>query len=190
MKTMNVKRFLTISFVLSCLLVAGLAIAQEELRPGPPVPCPHPVTQVITNPPGGPTPDPVDFGAIGVAGSMWNQTAVDKHFGHTFHFPAPGRECCLMTKGTLEVTIKCLQGGPAGSASSGNDYVELVQGGASVAGYSPKAWPTGCSTGAVRTLVINNLPASILNTGRVSVYVEDDTAVLSAKLTLQGCCLK
>jgi len=195
MKTMNVKRFLTASFLLTCLLAAGSAVAQEERRPGPPVACPHPVTLVITNPPPvAPAPDPADFGpplASAVAGSVWNQTAVNKAFGHTFHFPAPVRgECCLMTKGTLEVTIKCLQGGPAGSATSANDYVELVQGAASVPGYTPKAWPTGCSTGAVHNVMINNIPASILSTGRVSFYVEDDTAVLSAKLTLEGCCLK
>lgn len=193
MKTMNVKRFLTISFVLSCLLVAGSIVAQEERKPGPPVACPHPVTLVITNPPGAPTPDPLDFGstASAVAGSTWNQTSANKGFGHTFHFPAPGRgECCLMTKGTLEVTIKCLQGGSPGSSTSGNDYVELMEGGHSVPGYSPKAWPTGCTTGAVHNVVISNIPASILSTGHASFYVEDDTAVLSAKLTLSGCCLK
>jgi len=191
MKTMNLKNSLAASIVLASLLVAGSAVPQNMV-PGPPTPCPHPVTLVLTAPPPStPTPDPADFTPPDVAGSVWNQTAVNKHFGHTFHFPSPtSGECCLMTKGTLEVKIKCLQGGPANSSTSGNDDIELVQNHVGVPGFSKKAWPSGCTTGAIGSVTFNNIPASVLATGRVSLYVEDDTAVLGAKLTLHGCCLQ
>jgi hypothetical protein len=197
MKTKNLNSFFTASIVFASLLVAGSAVAQN-LVAGPPVPCPHPVSLTLNapgTPPTPPTPDPLDFAptlTAAVTGSQWNQTAVNKAFGHTFHFPSPTNgECCLMTTGTLQVRLKCLQGGPGNSSSSGNDDIELIQNHAGVPGFSKRAWPqpAGCATGAVTTVTFSNIPASVLSTGRVSFYVEDDTAVLGAILTLHGCCL-
>ncbi len=89
---MNVKSSLTASIVLTSLLVAGSAFAQEQRIAGPPIPCPHPVTLTIAAPPPTPpTPLPDGFApglTAAVAGSVWNQTAVNKAFGHTFRFPA------------------------------------------------------------------------------------------------------
>ncbi|HXH41879.1 MAG TPA: hypothetical protein VNN08_24865 [Thermoanaerobaculia bacterium] len=198
MKTMNLKNSLTASIVLASLLVAGSAVAQN-LVAGPPVPCPHPVSLTLngpSRPPTPPAPDPLDFAptlTAAVTGSQWNQTAVNKSFGHTFHFPATTvNECCLMTKGTLQVKVKCLQTGGANSSTSGNDDIELVQHGAPVSGFSKRVWPqpAGCVAGAVTTVTFNNIPVAVLSTGRVSFFVEDDTAVISATLILNGCCLR
>jgi hypothetical protein len=196
MKRKNLKSFLTASIVFASLLVAGSAVAQN-LVAGPPVPCPHPVSLVLTAPPPTPpTPDPLDFAptlTAAVTGSQWSQTAINKSFGHTFHFPAPnGNECCLMTEGTLQVKVKCLQGGRSNTSTSGNDDIELVSNHAVVPGFSKRVWPqpAGCATGAVTTVTFTGIPASVLSTGRVSFFVEDDTAVLGATLTLHGCCLR
>lgn len=177
------------TLALAALMAAAPLAAQEVQRiDGPAVPCPHPVSTVIKGSAHPPTPNPADFPPnVGVAGSVWNQTQADKHFGHTFKFPAPGRECCVWTSATLVVTIKALQGGAFGSSSSGNDAVHLFSQGVSFA--TQNAWPSGATTGQTRSLTFN-IPANILAKGEFSLYVQDDTAVLSADLTLRGCCLR
>lgn len=196
MKTKNLKSFITASIVFASLLAAGSAVAQN-LVAGPPVPCPHPVSLTLnapSTPPTPPTPDPLDFAptlTALVAGSQWNQTAVNKSFGHTFHFK--NEECCLMTTGTLQVKVKCLQTGNASSSTSGNDDIYLVKPpGVPVSGFSRRVWPqpAGCVAGAVTTVTFPGIPASVLSTGRVSFFVEDDTAVISATLILNGCCIR
>lgn len=182
------KKSLVAGIVLTGLLSAGLVMGQEVRRPGPPVPCPHPITITINAGSSAPTPDLTQFPAgSNVAGSVWNQTAINKHFGHTFHFPAPGRECCIMTSATLRVTVKALQGGGKGSPTSANDSISILSGGVVALQQSP--WLNGVATGATTTLSFN-IPANVLATGQFSLYAEDDTAVVSAQLVLTGCCLK
>jgi len=179
------KKTLIATIVLAAL--AAPLLAQEERHPGPPVPCPHPVSVVILAGTTPPTPDQMDLGPQlypTSVGSQWNQTAVNKHFGHTFHF---AKECCLMTSGTLTVKIKALQGGPAKSATSANDAVNLVSNKTVVQQQQP--WINGVSTGAT-TVVTFNVPASVLSRGLLSIFVQDDTAVLSAELKMTGCCIR
>ncbi|HEV2719250.1 MAG TPA: hypothetical protein VG323_04460 [Thermoanaerobaculia bacterium] len=191
---MNTSKWLAMFVIF--LVIVSTAVAQEERRIlATPLPCPHPIALTITAPPPSPpTLDPHDFlGTLGtaVAGSVWNQTQPNKGFGHSFHFPAPlpGKDCCLMTKGTLIVTVKALQGGPKGSSTSANDFVEVVQAGHSVPGLAQQPFPNGATTGQIATVTIQ-IPQNILSTGVVSFYVEDDCAVLKAELRLEGCCLK
>src|SRR5258708_29417948 len=126
-KTMNARNPIVMCVVFA-LSTASAVLAQESMRTGPPTACPHPVSQVLQGGSGLSSADPLDFGSISVSGSVWNQTQVNKHFGHTFHFVSPGpRECCLMTKGSLEVQVKCLQGGGPNTSTSHNDDIELVQ---------------------------------------------------------------
>jgi len=183
----------TLSAFIVALLIVSSAMAQEERRAGPQIPCPHPIVlNIKAPPPSPPTLDPADFaGAVGAAaaGSVWNQTQPNKSFGHSFHFPHPGRECCLMTKGTLIVWVKALQTGKPGSASSANDWVELIHNGQSIPGTGQQPFAGGATAGQTGMVTIN-VPASILATGTVSLYVQDDTAVTMAELRLEGCCLK
>src|SRR5205807_7215444 len=110
--------------------------AQEERRTdlGRTVPCPHPTKLVIN----GHNPATVIPGEIpaattaAVAGSVFNQTQINKDFGYTFTFPVCPKECCLWTTAYLQVTFKALQGGPPGSATSANDYVSIWVNGAAV----------------------------------------------------------
>ena len=53
-----------------------------------------------------------------------------------------------------------------------------------------RVWPQGHSvaTGQTETLAIT-IPGNVLAIGFFNLYVEDDTAVVSAVLTLEGCCL-
>jgi len=184
-------------------LVAGALFAQEQRQavPGPPlypvvpaVSCPRPISQTLTaGPPTAPTLNPADFsGALGnaVAGSTWNQTNADKGFGHSFTLPSPGKECCIWTRATLIVKVKALQAGPAGTNGvSVNDWVQLVKNGASVAGSGQQPFVGGATVGQTATVTIA-VPQSVLNSGVVSLYVQDDTAVQSVELRLEGCCLR
>jgi len=167
-------------------------LAAQEKRVDGEVLCPMPIHITIKGESHPPTPDPKDFGpklAPLVAGSQWNQTAVNKAFGTTFHFPPHEKPCCAWTRGTLVVTVKALQGGPKDSSTSGNDDLEIFSGGSAVPGFSQRIWPTGATTGQTRTITLN-IPPNILAKGEFSLYVEDDTAVISADLTLEGCCLR
>jgi len=186
-KTLIITMFFAVSL--------GAQTAPREGAPMPilgPVLCPHPIGPTVINadihqPP---APDPADFGTLQpkVTGSVWNQTAIDKAFGHSFHFISPhGTECCIMTSGVLKVTLKALQTGTFNSASSGNDGLNIISNGQSVAGAPP--WPNGATAGQTTTITIN-VPASALAQGHFGLYVQDDTAVLSAELTLRGCCLR
>ncbi|HEV7238145.1 MAG TPA: hypothetical protein VGQ36_02815 [Thermoanaerobaculia bacterium] len=182
-----------IVFAASALLAQEGRPAAQELQAVPPHPgivaCPFPYSQTFTN---GPTPTPIkaEFPAAlqaAIVGSVWNQTVADKHFGHTFSFPSQ-RECCLMTSGKLEVTIKALQSAPPNDSASGNDAVHAIANGAVFQSQQP--WLTsGVTAGAVKTVWFTLTAAQLAN-GKISFYVQDDSAVLSARLTVSGCCIR
>lgn len=180
-----------LSFPLIAVLVsavaAGPVAGQTDRQIVQPAPCPSPITLNLTaGPPSAPTPVASEFAAgMNVAGSVWNQAAPNKHFGHTFRFPAI-KECCLMTKGVLTIRIKALQPGPKNSPSSGNDGIAIVSGG--IVKSSQSAWPNGNPPNTAPITI--NIPPQVLSTGLVSFYVQDDTAVLSAQLQLTGCCIR
>lgn len=182
------KKLIT-AVALLTLSTAAPLVAQERaaISPQPVVACPHPISVTLKGP-NPPAPDPGDFGKLypAVKGSEWNQTAIDKAFGTTFHLPRRG-ECCVWTSATVTLTIKALQGGAFNSASSGNDGINILSQGTSVAG--TPAWPNGCHTGDTRTVSIS-VPASALAQGQFSLYVQDDTAVVDATVQLQGCCIR
>jgi len=193
-------RTTTIALLAALLLATAPMTAQElraaqevqaDRRPIPPVVVPCPFPTKLTIPTGRtPTPVPAQFPPSfqpNLAGSMFNQTAADKHFGHTFTVPVQPRVCCLWNSGVLTVTIKALQSGSAHGAASANDAVHVVNAGAIVASQQP--WlTTGVTAGTVTTVTFP-IPANVLNTGMVSFYVQDDSAVVSASLTVEGCCL-
>jgi hypothetical protein len=193
-------RKLAIVLILIPLVTLPLA-AQDERRAiqSPPVyvpnvSCPKPITQTVTAPPpSSPTLSATDFsGTLGnaVAGSTWNQTKADKGFGHSFTVPSPGKECCIWTRATLIVKVKALQAGTAGmTGASVNDWVQLVKNGASVAGTGQQPFSGGATVGQTATVTIN-VPQNVLNSGVISFYVQDDTAVQSAELRLEGCCIR
>jgi len=188
---MKIRNLITASVLLTGLLAAGSGFAQEERRTdlGRQVPCPHPTKLVIS----GHNPATVLAGEIPstsmaqFAGSVFNQTQADKAFGYTFTFPVCPKECCLWTTGYLTVTFKALQGGPANSPTSANDLVSIWVNGAVVVP-SQKIWAGAVATNATRTTTFA-IPGSSLAHGHVTLLLEDDTAVVSAVLTLEGCCV-
>jgi hypothetical protein len=150
--------------------------------------CPFPRTLTV---PGGKVASPVasDFPVVIrplIAGSVWNQTAINKAFGHTFRFPVMPRQCCLWNQATLTVNVKALQESPKGGANASNDSVNVYSGGVAIGQQLP--WTNGAHKNDTKTLTFQ-INAPSLTTGMISIYVQDDTAVVSADLVLTGCCL-
>lgn len=169
------------------------APAPANPRPGT---CPNPVVKTVATPPGATAAAPLmtDFPAgWSVAGSVFNQTQTDKHFGHTLRFEVP-KGCCQYNAGVLEVTYKALSNGSSNKSSdAGNDGGGPVRNGQALNNMQPGGynhiWPnTGVTAGTVLTRQYN-IPASWIASGHVSFGAQDDTAVLGAKLHLSGCCL-
>lgn len=175
------------------LLSAQQGLERRPVEIAKPQPCPHPFSQTLT---GGPTGASsyvaADYPANlqgSITGSTWNQTQTDKHFAYTFRLPNKG-DCCIVTSATLRVTIKALNSGGVGASAANNDAVHLYSGGAHVAGSTQQPWvSTGVTAGTTATVTIQ-VPASVLATGQVSFYVQDDSAVVGATLTIEGCCLR
>jgi len=188
---MRIKNLTIASLLFAGLLAITSGFAKEERRSdlGRPVPCPHP-TKLVVNGHNPATIIPAEIPAASVAAlaePAFNQTQIDKAFGYTFTFPVSPKECCLWTTGYLTVTFKALQGGPANSSTSANDLVSIWVNG-SLLSPSQKIWSGAVATGATKTTTFA-IPGSSLTHGHVTLLVEDDTAVVSAVLTLEGCCL-
>ena len=187
----NIKNLVFTSALLPCFLIASSGVAQEEhpTSLGRPVPCPHP-SKLVLHGHDPVTVMPADLKpvtAAGVVGSAFNQTQIDKGFGYTFTFPVCPKECCLWTTGYLTVTFKALEGGPKDSSTSANDLVSVWVNGAAVVP-SQRIWPGAVATNAVKTSMFA-ISGSALTHGHITLVVGDDTAVVSAMLTLEGCCL-
>jgi len=167
------------------------------------VPCPSPLAPVsITR--GGTTtatPSAADFApGTQLTGMTYNQTSNNRPFRDTIVFRKPSTKlCCQLNTlprngfyGTLTVTYKALDPGPPGSSTSFNDSGGLVYLGASVPGQSGFIFPQSSSV-ANNQLSVHTyyLSAAIVQSGKVSFSVQDDSAVVSAKLEVPGgCCLQ
>ena len=179
--------------ILTALLVAGPVWGQQQrqaveqsITPYGPA-CSQPIKIVLH----GQNPVvqyPPDASNPGYAGSVFNQTAIDKSFAYTFFLP----ECCRWTKAYLTVTVKALQAGPRGfKGASPNDVVSIIHLGHSVPGFGWVPFAKGAIFGQVEThtFALNQNDLALLG-NHISFAVEDDTAVMSADLTLEGCCHK
>ena len=172
--------------VVVSMFVAVVAAGQEPPR----VFCPHPIVLDIQAEKSAPTQDPLDLPANLIpltAGSVWNQTAINKAFGDTIHFPMK-EQCCVWTKGTLTIEVKALQSGGPGTSTSANDGV-TVYSNKIIVPPQVSPWSGGVTAGQTKNLTWN-IPASALALGKISIYVEDDTAVVWAHVHLEGCCIR
>lgn len=128
-----------------------------------------------------------DFNAAFPPNVGFNATMPNQRFGHTFTLRAPGK-CCQCAGGRLTVVYKALQdGASATSADAGNDLGGLVSGGASVPGSVGPIWGGPVKKDTTKTIVYD-VPCKLISTGRVSLSAQDDTAVVSARLEIRGCC--
>ncbi len=192
MKTKALARYIFPPLLAAAILLTAGSVFTQEVKPGEGKgpdqsrSCSaFPPTQVITSQ-GPATPVVSEFRAdqkLLIPGSTFGHTQVNKSFGHTFSFKPPS-ECCVYTRGTLTVDIKALSSGPPGSATAANDGMSLQSGGIPV-GASVSPWSAGVVAGALKTVTFS-VPANVIATGMVSFFVQDDTSVIKAVLTLGG----
>lgn len=179
--------------ILALLLTASSVMAQTPARVDKLIPCPYPDSSTISAPASGastfvPSEYPPSLPPL-IAGSVWNQPGADKAFGYTFRYRLPNpHECCAITGGRLVINIKALQNATSvTSPDAGNDGINVYVAGAQVGAATP--WLGGANAGATKTVTIA-LPASAFTNGFISFYVQDDTAVQSAQLQIDRCCIK
>lgn len=142
----------------------------------------------LSAPPPAAAPYLPDFQATFPPNIGFNATVPNKIFGHTFTLSAPSK-CCQCSGGRLTVVYKALQDGvSATTPDAGNDTGGLVsEGGKGVPGSSGPIWGGPVKKGTTKTIVYA-VPCKVISTGRVSFVAQDDTAVVSAKLEIRGCC--
>jgi len=178
---------------------AGAQGADERGPATAGMPCPNPIVVTLTR--GGSTaatPNIADFPSGALTGFAYNQTAANHNFRDTIAFKKPDSKCCQFRPGKLTVVYKALQGGtvkPRSGGDAGNDSGGLVHHGASVSGQSGYIWAllqfTGNTVHPGDTVpIVYTVSPSIIASGQVSFAVQDDTAVVSAKLEISGCCLE
>ena len=167
-----------------------------ESTPVLPVPCPAPFTTVIEATV--PYIVATDFNASQLTNHQeaLGFTGADKIYLHTFVWK-PNSCCCIITKADLVVKMKSILGGASATSSdAGNDLIGIVGFGGvglvpSTRVYDGIATPFPAGTTVTKTFSISGSALNKLNTEHtLSIVVEDDTTVLSATLTVSGCCLK
>ncbi len=160
--------------------------------------CPHPVNITQFKNSGPAQPDPSQFPAAyqtgglhgGLRGSTYNQTVNDKWFGRTFQVPHSDKLCCQYRNAVLVVTYKVVGGGAANDGTrvywGPGGANQIVANGADAAGHIWSSPPAIGQT-VTHTFVI---PANVVAGGKFSLWAQDDTAVVSTRLTVTGCCVE
>jgi hypothetical protein len=165
-------------------------------RPLPGLPCSRPmVLRSVTL--GAPPPNPASplqselpaqiwttlQGSSGT--TNWGDPQANKVFAHTFQWSPPCKTGCRMG-GTLTFTYRNnLAASSTSSPDAGNDKYYLYNGGTLTQSGFLYASPSQPGQTFTKTLTLS--PAEIAN-NRVTLVVQDDTAVLQAKLELRYCC--
>lgn len=203
------KKLLPLTLVLTALGLVGLGMAQETpatsatsesqetqesrttLPNQHPVPCPIPMHIHLTASSGA-APYLPDFPAKCSGGytSTLNWTKVNTCFRYTFKW-RPETECCQCTNATLTIKYKSLQGGQSATSNdAGNDSMSLWSNGSAIPGTSQALYsnfPFQPGQTGTKTIPIK---CEWLKGNRLSLILQDDTAVVSATLDVVGCCIK
>jgi len=171
------------------------ATASDKLYPRPiKLPCPDGKTVTLT----AVIPNVVDAdftpGQLGNYTPNLNSTQINKGYAHTFEWK-PEHRCCQIVSAKLTVKMKSLSRGRSlTSSDAGNDTITIMTEGFALPGHSAKIYSNhSFSTGnpASKTWSLTGSKLNTLNSlHRLSFFVQDDTAVLSATLQLKICCLK
>ncbi len=177
-------------------LGAGTAFAQATGPVGPGEGrgtaggCPNPV--VVTLNVGNPV--QADFSAASWAARVGlNYAGANKQFLGTFAWTPPSK-CCEIVRAILTVNMKANSAGSSATTSdAGNDTVSVqMTGGAAppIGGAVYSTWPFAAGATVTKTFTITGTALTkLLNGNGLSIAVQDDTMVISATLSLSGCCL-
>ncbi len=201
MQRTTLKRYLAYSLLLASFILSA-SVAQSQDRRALPLndaqiitkgTCPQPVALTLT----ASTPNVVnaDFsaGQLGAPRAWLNDPAINKSFLYTFRW-TKDEKCCEITSAVLTVRMKANQSGASKTSSdAGNDGIAIMYLGSAVAPFSQSvysSWSFTAGQTATKTWTLTGAALAHLNaTRRLSIYVQDDTMVVSATLQISGCCL-
>ncbi len=117
--------------------------------------------------------------------TAWGDAQPDKAFAHTFQWQPPCAMGCRMG-GTLTFTYRNnLQATSNTAPDAGNDKYYVYNGGTLFQSGFLYTSPSPAGQTLTKTLTLS--PAEVAN-NRVTLVVQDDTAVVNAKLDLKYCC--
>ena len=170
------------------------AIQPTESIKKPRLKCPDPSVLIINS--STPYFDPSEFSSEQKANviDIFNSTTKNKKFLHTIRWK-PKRRCCQVLKARLIVKMRSISKGHSPrSSDAGNDAISLVKnGGTSILResiYTNHTFPIPAGTNATKKWVLSGSQLDWLNTDhKLSIYIQDDTSVVSIKLKLWICCL-
>jgi hypothetical protein len=194
-------RYFAASLLFACFLLAATSARSQErkIQPGNEAqliaksPCPRPIALTLS----ATTPNVVnaDFNAtqLGMPRAWLNDPGINKGFLYTFQ-PIRDEKCCEITSAILTVKLRANQAGQAQTGSdAGNDGIAIMFLGSSVPPFSEpvySSWPFPVGQTATKTWNLTGAALAHLNaTHRLSIWAQDDSAVLSATLQLSGCCV-
>ena len=181
------KQLLKSAFLFISLASANSAFSQAAAPGGrEECHCSNPVNVHIVKNSGPTSPVASDFRAdMRLNQQGYNATQPNTHFADTLQWKMPASKTCELT-GKLSVKLKNL-----GTSLSSNDTAGVFSGGRAVPGFSQsqgQVWSSGQGAGATRTLTYQ-LTGAMMHQGRLSFFVQDDTAVQEMRLDITGCCI-
>ncbi len=156
--------------------------------------CPDPSVVIINS--STPYFDPSEFSTPQKLNAIdtFNSTATNKKFLHTIRWE-PKRRCCQVLKARIIVKMRSNSiGRSITSSDAGNDNIALVKnGGTSIVSeriYSGHTFSFPVGTNATKKFTLTGSQLDWLNAAhKLSIYIQDDTAVKSIKVKLWVCCL-
>jgi hypothetical protein len=183
------RRFLLSGLSVAALLVAGAVTAQDAVMEpaGQKFPvlgcdsCSNPVNINIVKASGPTTPDPADFlptHLVNPAG--YNATQPNKLFAETIRWKLPAIRTCEL-KGTVTYTVKNV----LNNSLQNTDSTALMSGGASIPGTSH---PLNLAPNQSQSFSYP-LTSAQIHSGKISIFVQDDTAVTQVRVHIRGCCI-
>jgi hypothetical protein len=179
-----VKKSNMLALALVVMLSGGVSSAQTSgprTADGGGCSCPNPVNINITKSSGPTSGLQSDYPANFAANQMtYNDPRFDLHFTDTIRWDLP-KGSCQLTSGVVTWTVK----NTAANGIQDNDSTGLWINGAQLPG-SGHTIPI--APGTTKTFTYTLTPAQ-MRTGRVSLAVQDDTAVLNFSVAIRGCCI-
>lgn len=189
MKFASRRTFLSVLSV-AAVLSTSSSFAQDRvaqvdsIRSDGPCHCSHPVNVHIKKN-SNPTPNAADFGSQYASKPVvaYNDNGKDHYFRDTIKWNRPATKTCEY-KGTIRWTVV----NNAKNGLQSNDTSWAMLNGAAIPGMGG---PVGAlAPNATKTFGPYNLTNAIIQSGQISVGLQDDTAMKEIIVDIEGCCIQ
>ena len=151
--------------------------------------CPYVETNVLT----AVTPNVYngDFSPIHLAALrvFLNSSVSDRSFLYTFDLPTA--QCCRILDATLTLQLSSNKAGTAATTPDAGDDRYAILADPALSGPLYSSWPFAINLQTTKTVQMTAVAIAKMNaTKRLSLIIQDDTKIISAKLRIRRCCLQ